>query len=107
LYYGFQQLGLTGTIPVPGDYDGDGKADIAVLSHSTSRWYISYSGGGSLILAFGYKTMTPVQADYDGDGATDIAMYHEATGTFVSPPLECTEGYHLAALVRFLFSSIL
>ena len=76
------QLGWATTVPVPADYDGDGRADLAVLNRPTSNWCIQYSGGGSLVVPFGYKTMTPVPADYDGDGLVDIAMYHAASGTW-------------------------
>ena len=32
--------------PVKGDYDGDGKSDVAVFRPATNEWYISYSSGG-------------------------------------------------------------
>lgn len=30
-------------IPIPGDYDGDGKADYAIFRPSADAWYIYYS----------------------------------------------------------------
>ena len=41
-----QQFGWPGAVPVPADYDGDGKTDVAVLDRLAFVWYIWESSTG-------------------------------------------------------------
>lgn len=74
--------GWADATPVPGDYDGDGGADLAVYSQSAGKWYIRTISGAVLAwdVAWGFAEAMPVPGDYDGDGKDDLAVYNENTG---------------------------
>lgn len=75
-------FGTPTDVVVPGDYDGDGKTDIATVRGSGGmiNWYVLPSSTG---VFDGGPTYTwglsasdyPCPGDYDGDGRTDIAVW--------------------------------
>jgi uncharacterized delta-60 repeat protein len=75
---------------MPGDFDGDGKTDIAVLRptgfSSTDNYKISVISATGTVLfsefSYGYFSDFPAPGDYNGDGKADIAFYRQNTGTF-------------------------
>jgi hypothetical protein len=75
-----KSFGRKGDFPVPGDYDGDLRADIATWRPSAGTWIVR---GGLRLRSFGEEGDVPVPADYDGDGKTDPALYRPSEGAWL------------------------
>ena len=42
------QFGISTDVPSPGDYDGDGRNDLAVFRASEGKWYVLQTSNGSM-----------------------------------------------------------
>lgn len=78
--------GFTGALPVPGDYNGDGRADLGVYDNAVGKWYIQ--GMASNVLAWdyawGYTGTHGLAADFNGDGAKDLTVYDPAGRWYIT-----------------------
>lgn len=78
-----QQWGLPGDIPMPNDYDGDGRIDFGVWRPSEGNWHIIKSSDGfQEVKQWGLPGDIPVRGDFDGDGKADFAVWRPNEGSW-------------------------
>jgi uncharacterized delta-60 repeat protein len=79
-------FGSSEDLIAPGDYNGDGIAELAVFRPSNGIWYISNSltnaSNDFRTVVWGTAGDVPAAGDFDGDGKFDVAVFRPSTGAW-------------------------
>jgi hypothetical protein len=73
--------GLATDIPVTGDWNGDGLADVGVFRPSLHRFYLR-NGSTTTSVNWGLATDIPVTGDWNGDGLADVGVFRPSLHRF-------------------------
>jgi len=88
-------------VPFTGDFDGDGRSDLAVYRPSTNTWFLNRTSLGRTNFQIGAPGSTPVVGNFDGNGDTEAAVFQAGTGTWsIASTANGTETYVFAAGAR-------
>jgi len=74
-----QRMGLIPPADVHGDYNRDGRTDVAVYRPSTGTWFVR----GQYTLGYGTLGDIPAPADFGGTGRTTPAVFRPSAGTWL------------------------
>jgi hypothetical protein len=81
-------FGVSGDLPVAGDWNGDGITNFGVYRPS-SGFYLDYNGNGAWdnttedrFFPFGITGDQPVAGDWNADGKSEIGVWRPSSGSF-------------------------
>jgi len=102
--------GTMGDVPLIGDFDGDGRADISVWRPADGTFYwltsstnFSYAGARAKQWGAAWLGDTPMLGDFDGDAKSDLVVWRASTGMWYW--VSSSSGYSNSAGRNVLFGS--
>jgi hypothetical protein len=78
-----QQWGALGDQPVPADYFGLGRAQIAVFRPATAEWFLRNDQDQATQIGFGTVGDVPLPADYRAAGRAQLGVYNADTAEWL------------------------
>ena len=85
---------MPGDQVIPGDFDGDGRTDVAVYRPNGGYWFLLRSSDSTLqFMQWGEPGDIPTPGDFDGDGRDDIAVLRPQDGNWFI--MGSTSGFQL------------
>jgi hypothetical protein len=80
-------FGMSGDLPVAGDWNNDGFSEVGVFRPNTGMWYVDLNGndqwsgcGGDGCHHFGMEGDLPVAGDWNNGGPAKIGVFRPSTG---------------------------
>jgi hypothetical protein len=75
-------VGTAGDVPVPGDYDGDGRDNLAIWRPSEGKFHINMPDNNHVYPSWGVAGDVPVSGDFNRDGRDDIGIWRPSEARF-------------------------
>ena len=76
-------------MPLPGDYSGSGKAELALWRPGQTLWSIKRTREETAISkSWGLTNDIPVKGDFNNDGRVDLAVFRPENGTWYVQSLD-------------------
>ena len=84
-------FGISGDLPVSGDWNSDGRSEIGVFRNSTKMFYLDYNANGvwngSVVdRQYNFSSISgdlPISGDWNNDGISEIGVFRNSTKRFL------------------------